>query len=965
MTDPNRVQIEITADDSKVRPAIERTNSTLQRMEEMATRATRSIGNTFSAIDRTIEHMARTTVNVASGIVAIAGAWDIVANATKRAAVATAEYKTVGEKLVNEFRAVRLAYGATQGVGAFAGAAAGVGVGLALQYGVSAVMSRNREIEAAALAGGGQLQGYRDSLTMSRVSSQLGRDYSVFGNSSYETLRNSALELSTMRDPIARAEYALAQFGANAGSALSMLDSRFLNSGNLHESRLSNLSQSDRQNIATMVQDLRDAGKRFGMILDDAGASVKSFGDRVAAGFASVWAYLSSPGFASSASRQNAAMAGFGSLGGTSAPNPATDIKGDLGGLLGRMSPSSPGAASLMAQRALGQRQIEEINMRPLIEARDRNIQSLLDQFDREGMQPLARLFFDLTKRLQEIVASTGGMTVQQASYLTGAYQTAAGRLIQAGAPQAEAMPLGFAFGWQNPTANIVDVPAEAGAMVTSGAQAAMAQNIRMRGNYAASFARLGGGLGFGGQIAGANAAAAALISAANEEGRASGADMGQRLFEIEQNRQLELANIIQGRYREMIGDLSSGFSSLFDALTVKGGSAAQAIGNFFRAALLTPIKQAGSMIMSQVMAPLMAPLYGLSGGGGFGGGGMAAGMMGMAAPMMAASGGEMAGPGAQMAQNSAVGGGMASGVGGVANAAMGRAFTGGLAGMSSMVYNSGLIRLSSGIGGATTAAGIGGFSGTMAGIASSPAAGLAGAMMVPAGFKMGNWGGLAMSAGGGALAGFMIGSKIGLAGGPIGAIAGALIGAAVGGGIGLIGMLREKPWEKAAKRVREVYGVGIDRQFAQQLADTARGQFGNNIDMAIRSPQIQELIYLYAQATGQKMNGFERYTPLNLTQSGGSIFQEPAYLGNSPFTQPGVFSPRSLPSLGPSAGPAVVNATFVLGGNDVNRAFSGQVVRTISASPGVVQNAVAKGQRLNISRQNAGLALNPIEALI
>jgi hypothetical protein len=62
---------------------------------------------------------------------------------------------------------------------------------------------------------------------------------------------------------------------------------------------------------------------------------------------------------------------------------------------------------------------------------------------------------------------------------------------------------------------------------------------------------------------------------------------------------------------------------------------------------------------------------------------------------------------------------------------------------------------------------------------------------------------------------------------------------------------------DKAKEKIKALYGVDIaDKGVLQQIVDMAKSGFGGNLDMAIRSPQIRDLIQLYAMTTGQKTTG-------------------------------------------------------------------------------------------------------------
>ena len=116
------------------------------------------------------------------------------------------------------------------------------------------------------------------------------------------------------------------------------------------------------------------------------------------------------------------------------------------------------------------------------------------------------------------------------------------------------------------------------------------------------------------------------------------------------------------------------------------------------------------------------------------------------------------------------------------------------------------------------------------------------GAGLAMDGLRRGGKIGLAETIGGGALIGFMVG-------GPIGAA----IGAAVGAIAGLVRMFRKSAEEKAKEKIKAAYGIDIrDKGVLKQIVQIAKESFGGNIDVAIRSSQIRDLIELYAMSTGQ-----------------------------------------------------------------------------------------------------------------
>ena len=84
----------------------------------------------------------------------------------------------------------------------------------------------------------------------------------------------------------------------------------------------------------------------------------------------------------------------------------------------------------------------------------------------------------------------------------------------------------------------------------------------------------------------------------------------------------------------------------------------------------------------------------------------------------------------------------------------------------------------------------------------------------------------------------------------------------------------------RRTRRSRTLYGVDIsDKAVLQQIVDTAKQSYGGNLDMAIRTQHVRDLIQLYAMSTGQATKGMPATVhPLDLVQSGGSLYQSPGY---------------------------------------------------------------------------------------
>jgi hypothetical protein len=107
---------------------------------------------------------------------------------------------------------------------------------------------------------------------------------------------------------------------------------------------------------------------------------------------------------------------------------------------------------------------------------------------------------------------------------------------------------------------------------------------------------------------------------------------------------------------------------------------------------------------------------------------------------------------------------------------------------------------------------------------------------------------------------GALIGYKFG---GPLGAA----IGAAAGAVAVIVRLFVKGAVDKAKEKIKALYGVDIsDKGVLQQIVDTAKSAFGGNLDLAIRSPQVRDLIQLYAMTTGQKPTGMPgTVTPVSL----------------------------------------------------------------------------------------------------
>lgn len=423
--------------------------------------------------------------------------------------------------------------------------------------------------------------------------------------------------------------------------------------------------------------------------------------------------------------------------------------------------------------------------------------------------------------------------------------------------------------------------------------------------------------------------------------------------------------NIIIDQQRRSYDQLKNGAERVFDALLNRSQSVFGAIGNAFKVAMLTAIRE---IVTSRIAASLMQ-MFGLGqvsfapGGGQIGGSpvfggarGRSGGLAGLAGMLGLGSMGSFSGgmPGVMIPGAPGGTGGFAGPVGSVSGNAAPGATTGGaggimggaagMAGLGGLLFNSGSIAL--GGGAATTAAGIGGVKGALAGIGTSSAALLAGPLMVMAGYKAQNKAlKFGLTTGGGALAGLAIGAKIGAIGGPIGAA----IGAAIGFTIGLISAMQKTPEQKAREAIKATYGVDVwDKNVLAQVAQTAKSTFGGNYMLAVQSPQVRELIQLWGQMTGQKVSGIPpQAQPTTLMQSGGSLFQQPGFANGMPMPLIG----GGMISAG-TAQNAPLSVVIRLDGAATADLLRGEAVQAIADNPRAAQSAVLSATRSSSGRR-------------
>jgi len=174
-----------------------------------------------------------------------------------------------------------------------------------------------------------------------------------------------------------------------------------------------------------------------------------------------------------------------------------------------------------------------------------------------------------------------------------------------------------------------------------------------------------------------------------------------------------------------------------------------------------------------------------------------------------------------------------------------------------------------------------------------------------------GTWGGVGQGAAGGAMIGFSMSG-----GNPLGAVIGGAVGGLIGIGEKIAGV--ETPEREAARQIKSIWGLNIESNSTtiQQIVAMAKQSYGGNIGMAVRSPQVRELLQLYAESTGQRSGALlaMQVHSASFAESGGNLYQTATYNNGTPYTYA-----SGLPTLGPSGGTLPSASPFNGGGVTVS----------------------------------------------
>jgi tape measure domain-containing protein len=433
--------------------------------------------------------------------------------------------------------------------------------------------------------------------------------------------------------------------------------------------------------------------------------------------------------------------------------------------------------------------------------------------------------------------------------------------------------------------------------------------------------------------------------------------------------------NAIYEEQKKIYDKLKDSVSRIFDALVTKSSSVWAAIANSFKTAILGAIKE---IVTSRAAAALMRlfgygdvsfgggmrglggqqPIFGGGGGGGLGGVFRAVTGLGAARQAFGTPGAPGGTPG------------FTGPVGAGPNYSPISGGAGGLGGYSPAASPAGSVSQMAGVGGGFKSllglGNLGAFGGGAAGaagaLATSPAAGVAGALLAAQGVKRGGVGGLAMTTAGGffagAASGMMIGALLGAGAGPLGAAIGAFVGTVVGAIIGTIRLFTKTADQKLRSKIKQVYGVDLaDAKVRAQILEIAKQKYGGNLDMTVRSPEVQELVRLYALATGATPGGMPRpLYPVTFAQSGSSLALQPVYSSGQI-----VANPYS----GITTSQYAQGVYVQLNPQQANDLFEGRVVNVVNQNPESVAGANSAAIRSGTARTaQRGALMEPLTVM-
>jgi hypothetical protein len=430
----------------------------------------------------------------------------------------------------------------------------------------------------------------------------------------------------------------------------------------------------------------------------------------------------------------------------------------------------------------------------------------------------------------------------------------------------------------------------------------------------------------------------AELTAQRDEIKRANQDETSSAIDAARQNAATRTAEMIRDHNRGIFDSFKRQAEGIFDALLTKSQSIWSAIGNSLKTALLTAIKD---VVTSRVATMLMQMFTGTSVSlrpAPSGGAGMLAGLGGL----FGGSAGVVGTPPFLPASVSAINPAAQVSAGALASRGVG-----GLAGLKEFLGFGGGVQYAPGAATTWQAASM---SQKLSALGRSNAALLGGGLLAMDGLRRGGWTGLAETTAGGALIGFKYG-------GPLGAA----IGAAAGATAGFLRLFMKGSDQKAIDKIRDLYKVTVDKGFARSVVEMAKSSFGGNLEAAVRSVQVRDMVFEYAMATGQNA-GLADSKPRGvwMTQQGGVLSQSGFTMNGQQY---GYAS--SLPGLGDLRTPQqqpqqqVIHVTIQADGESTERFLEGKTVKFVRNNEGAVTSSFNAGISKSLGRTAALTALS------
>jgi hypothetical protein len=153
----------------------------------------------------------------------------------------------------------------------------------------------------------------------------------------------------------------------------------------------------------------------------------------------------------------------------------------------------------------------------------------------------------------------------------------------------------------------------------------------------------------------------------------------------------------------------------------------------------------------------------------------------------------------------------------------------------------------------------------------------------------------------------------------------------------------------------------------ADQIAGIAQSKYGGNVETAVHSPEVRQMLGIYAAGTGQsKSFPMSANTPFgaSLTESGGTLYQSPTYQYGNPYTYK-----SSLPTYGgnsggtlpaPGGGGGNTYVALNVGSNSAAKFMTGEYV-----TPDYVQSQNTQAWNSSAGRTDNTLAINDPGTLV